>query len=450
PGTIQFLMSRYILTKNHKIGSFIKETLFRMAKGGIYDQLLGGFHRYSVDASWIIPHFEKMADDNAWLLRNYLQAYEIFREGYFKETAEGIIRFFYDTLTAPDGGFYASQDADITPNDEGSYFTWTDDDLRSILTPDEYNVSKMHYFDKNGSMPHDPSKKVLFIAKDLAEIAMVTKIDIGKVKELILSSKSKLLRERKNRKAPFVDKTLYTSINGMAITSFIKAFRSLGYSNLKEFSLKSLDRILSLNFVDNILYRSEGTKAILDDYIYLIEACLAAYEVTAAEDYLKKAIQLMSICIDRLWDRDFGGFFDTEDDIMGINLKIIEDTPHPSANSIAIELLMKLSFLTNEESYFHMAEKCLKVFYSRAKDIHIHAGSYFNAMDGYFNPLKLEIYSNKDSALFRKALRNFYPHLYLSHKENKGFVIPCFKNTCYEPIKSSEEFDSFINNLFKF
>lgn len=449
PGINQFLMNRYIFTKDNRLGNFIKKTLLKMARGGMYDQLLGGFHRYSTDASWIIPHFEKMADDNSWLLRNYIQGYEIFKEGFFKEVAEGIIRFFLDTLTDPDGGIYVSQDADVTPDDEGGYFTWSDEDFRRILTPDEYNVLKMHYFSEKGSMHHDTSKKVLSIAMDIGEIAMITKMDIQKIKELINSGKSKLLEVRKKRETPFIDKTLYTSTNCMAITSFIKAYRSLSYPVLKEFALKSLDRIISQNYVDNTLYRAENIKAILDDYIYLIEACISAYEVTGKEDYLNKAIHFMDLCIDKLWDKVSGGFFDTEDDILGIKLKLIEDTPYPSANAIAIELLLKLGFLSDNKSYLDMAEKSLKIFYRRAMDVNIHGGSYFNALDSFFNSLKLHIYSNIESPLTTEVLQTPYPHLYIAYREDKSQIIPCYKNTCYQPIKSPAELQIFIKQIMK-
>lgn len=444
PGAMEFLLNRYLFTKDESLGDFLKNTLFRMAKGGFHDHLLGGFHRYSVDELWIIPHFEKMADDNARLLRNYIQAYEIFKEPYFKDIAEGIILFFRESLSSKDGGFYASQDADVTPDDEGGYFTWTEEEFMKILSWEEFRVLKMFLLSEKGSMHHDSSKMVLFEAMDAHEIAAKIGSDVRKINEIIQTGKSKLLAERSKRKAPFIDKGLYTSLNGMVITSFINAFRSLKDSSLKEFSIRSLDKIISQSFVNEELFHSEGVKAMLDDYIYLIEASIAAYEITGATDYLKTAIKLMDICIDKLWDKNEGGFFDTENELLGLKLKLIEDTPHPSANSVAIGLLLKLSFLTDKALYAEMAEKSLKAFYSRANDIGAHAGSYFNAMNEYFNPLKLNLFINSESILAGEVIHSFYPHMSVVYKEDMGHIIPCFKTTCYEPLRSPEELRDFL------
>lgn len=449
PGAIEFLLNRYNHTNDESLAQFLKLTLFKMAKGGFRDHLLGGFHRYSVDESWIIPHFEKMTDDNSWLLRNYIQAYEVFKEPYFKEVAEGIIRFFKETLSSSEGGFYASQDADVTPDDEGGYFTWTEKDFFRVLTAEEFKVLSMHFLSEDGSMHHDSSKMVLFDVMDLQEISAKTSIDIKRIEEIVQNGKEKLLAERKKRQAPFIDKILYTSLNGMAITSFIKSYRSLKEPFLKEFSIKSLDMIISKRLINGELLHCEGVKAMLDDYIYLIEACINAYELTGLSDYLSKAINLMDVCIDRLWDKKGGGFFDTEDDLLGIRLKLIEDTPHPSANSVAIGLLLKLSYLTENGLYTKLAEDALKVFYLRAKEINVHAGSYFNAMLGYFNPLKLNVYASADSPLALEALKCAYPHTYISYKEDLGYIIPCFKSACYEPIYSPEELENFLRNIFK-
>lgn len=447
PGAMEFIFSRYIFTKDASLGDFLKNTLLRMAKGGFHDHLFGGFHRYSVDESWNVPHFEKMADDNAWLLRNYIDVYEIFKEPYFREIAQGIIRFFRESLSSKDGGFYASQDADVTPDDEGGYFTWTEGEFVGILSREEFKVLKMHFLSEKGSMHHDSSKMVLFEAMDAHEIAAKTGTDVTKINEIIQNGKNKLLVERNKRESPFIDKGLYTSINGMVITSFIKAFRSLRDSSLKEFSIISLDKIISQNFLNEELFHSEGIKAMLDDYVYLIEASIAAYEITGSTDYLKTAIKLMDICIDKLWDKNEAGFFDTENELLGIKLKLIEDTPHPSANSIAVGLLLKLGFLTDKTLYTEMAEKSLKAFYSRAKNIGVHAGSYFNALDEYFNPLKLSLFIKPDGILVSEVLHLFHPHISVVYKENIGHIIPCFKTTCYEPLHSLEELTDFLDKV---
>jgi uncharacterized protein YyaL (SSP411 family) len=445
-GALEFLMKRYFLTRNKSIGYAVKKTLESMAKGGFHDQIGGGFHRYSTDEAWIIPHFEKMADDNAWLLRNYIDACFLFGDMYFKEVSEGIIQFLRDVLSDPEGGFYASQDADVSPDDEGGYFTWKDKELRKILNDEEYKILSLHLLHEKGVMHHDKSKKVLFAGREEKNIADMLKMDLKKVQEIISTAKEKLLRERNNREAPFVDKTFYTSLNGMLITSYLKAYRVLKDRYLKDFALKSLGRIAKSYLTENDFFHTEGVKALLDDYVYFVEALISAYEVTGDSSHLYTSEKLMDICIKKFWDNE-GGFFDSEEDTMGLRLKGIEDIPHPSANSVAIILLLKLLHMTGKSQYQEYAEKALRVFSLRTQDMGIHSGYYFSAMDAYFNMMKLTIESSPEKELTDTALSFSVPYMSIVYRENRGRVIPCFKNVCYEPIDRPDNLKEFLMNL---
>ncbi len=444
PGAIELLINRHFFTKEESIGYAVKKTLESMAKGGFHDQLAGGFHRYSVDDAWIVPHFEKMVDDNAWLLRNYIDAYCVFGYEYFKEVAEGIINFIRVVLSDPEAGFYASQDADVTPDDEGGYFTWTDEDFRRALSDEEYMVLSLHLFHELGSMHHDESKRVLFISMDAEEIAQKLGKDIKTITEIIKRGKEKLLKERNKRETPFIDKTLYTSLNGMLISAYLRAFRVLKDNSLKDFALKSLEEIMQSRFIDNELFHTEGVKALLDDYIYLIDALITAYEVTGEVMYINQADELMELCVKNLWDKDEGGFFDTDNYVLGIRLKGIEDIPHPSATSLGIRLLLKLCFMTGKEAYNQYAEKALKVFSLKAKDMGIHSGYYFCALDAYFNMLKLTLQTSPQSELTDAVLSFFIPNTSVVYGEDKGRVVPCLKNVCHEPIDSPESLRDFL------
>ncbi|MBI5666005.1 MAG: thioredoxin domain-containing protein, partial [Nitrospirae bacterium] len=310
-GAMDFLINRYYFTGDEATGNAVRKTLEAMARGGFYDQVGGGFHRYSTDEAWRIPHFEKMADDNAWLLRNYLSAYAVFGDEFYKEIAVGIITFLRDVLSDPEGGFYTSQDADVTPDDEGGYFTWTDAEMKSVLTDEEHKLISLHLIHEAGSMHHDKSKKVLFQVVSAAAIAEETGRPVTEVLDIIKSGKEKMLRARNSREAPFIDRTLYTSINGMLISVFLYGFRVLDDNELKDFAIKSLDRILALRLINNELYHTDNVSALLDDYAYLTDALLAAYEVTGDSAYITKAEALMKTCLDKLWAGDEGGFFDT-------------------------------------------------------------------------------------------------------------------------------------------
>ena len=350
-GAIEFLLGRYFFNRDEVLGAALRKTLTFMAKGGYHDQLAGGFHRYSTDQAWIIPHFEKMADDNAWLLRNYVDAYSLFGDPYFREVAEGIISFTRNELSHPDGGFYASQDADVTPDDEGGYFTWTDEDFRKLLDDEEYKVLAPYFLHDRGMMHHDPAKRVLYLDKSPEDVAKMVGMDVETVNGIIERGKKKLLAARETRIKPIIDTALYSSLNGMYISAFLKAYRVLKDEEMKGFALKSLEKILTINTDDDNLLHTPGVKGLLDDHIHLIDALVSAYEVTGDESYLGNADLLMSRSIELFWDKDEGGFFDTDEEVLGTRLKGIEDIPQPSANSIAIILLLKLAFMRDKAEY---------------------------------------------------------------------------------------------------
>jgi len=390
PGAMEFLMGRYSDGKDSALENTIKKTLISMARGGIYDQLGGGFHRYSTDEAWIIPHFEKMADDNAWLLRNYVQAYRLFGDELFKETSEGIIDFLLNELSNPDGGFYSSQDADVTHDDEGGYFIWKNDDFKRILNVDEYEVLSPYLLHENGAMRHDPLKKVLYITEGIEEITQKAGMNIEKASKIIDTGKTKLLMERVKREKPFVDMALYTSINGMLISAFFEAYKVFNDEEIKEVALKSLEKILKVNFINKQLFHAEGVVAILDDYANLIGALIGAYEATGDVIHLNRADECMKICIDKFWDSKEGGFFDTEEDIIGTRLKEVGDAPHPSANSVNIMNFIKLSHMSGNEEYLKYAEKALKCFSLAAQPMGIHGGYYYYVLDAFFDEGKGE------------------------------------------------------------
>ncbi|MCX5810186.1 MAG: thioredoxin domain-containing protein [Proteobacteria bacterium] len=392
-GALEFLIHRYSFRKDEALGNAIKKTLTSMADGGIHDQLGGGFHRYSTDMTWTIPHFEKMADDNAWFLRNYIDAYCTFGDNYFKEVAEGIIAFLRRELSHPDGGFYASQDADVTPDDEGGYFLWRDEAFKSLLTDEEYKVLSLYFLHQQGAMRHDASKMVLHIAQGTGELAKQLDMAEKEVKEILLSGKQRLLKEREKRQKPIIDRAMYTSLNGMLISAFLKAYRALGDESVKEFAIMSLNRISKANVLDGKLFHSEGVEAFLDDYVNFIDALISAYEVSGDKNYLDQADLYMGQCVGKFRDKKDGGFFDTEGEVIGMRLKGVEDTPHPSANSTGIMCLIKLSLMLGRDEYMRYAESALTHFALVARAIGIHGGYYFCALNAYFHMMKLDVHA---------------------------------------------------------
>ncbi|MBA4418663.1 MAG: thioredoxin domain-containing protein [Syntrophus sp. (in: bacteria)] len=446
-GAIEFLINRAFLTKEKPLLDAVKTTLLAMARGGIHDQLGGGFHRYSTDQEWIIPHFEKMADDNAWLLRNYIDAYEVFGTPYFKETALGIINFFRTELSHPEGGFYASQDADIVPEDEGGYFLWTDEDLRSALNEDEYRVLSLYLFHEKGRMRHDPSKRVLFLSRSMDDIAQELAMEPALVAHIIKEGKAKLLNVRSLRQKPFIDTAFYTSLNGLVISAFLKAYRTLGDENIKELALKSIGKVMDVNVKKGRLFHAEGVKALLDDYIFFSDALIAAYEATGNTLYLEQAKGFMDTCIEGFRDKEWGGFFDTDEEVIGMRLKGIEDIPHPAANSLAILVLLRLSLATNDEAYRNHARKALEAFAPYGQSHGIHGGYYFSALDGFFHMVELTLNTSSRSDLSKTALALFHPYKAVRYGEDKGNVMACYKNICHEPFTIPSDIKAFFDAI---
>jgi uncharacterized protein len=447
-GAFEFLLSRGFFDNAASTGKLIASALTKIARGGIYDHLQGGFHRYSTDVGWIIPHFEKMADDNARLLTNYINLSSLFPDELFREVSFGVVRFLTEILSDPEGGFYASQDADVTPDDEGGYFTWTDSEFKAFLDKDEYPVLARYFLHGKGSMHHDPDRHVLFINKSIIEVAEEAGIPTEKAITLLHRSKEKLIRERTKRTAPVIDTTLYTSLNSLVITALLNVSMVLQDNTLKEKAFSSLRRIIKLRLLNGNLLHTRGVAAMLDDYIFLTEALVIAYEASSMQSWLDKAIEIMESCIAKLWDEKDGGFFDSETALLGIRLKSIEDTPHPSANSVAIRLLQKLHYLTDKILYKDVAEKALKAFYGKTSGIGLHWASYYSALDASTRTLVLTIHENPDSELAAAARTLYYPYKVIRYSsEGQRGIVPCVEQVCMSRIHTVQELEAFVRKL---
>jgi uncharacterized protein YyaL (SSP411 family) len=450
-GAIEFLMQRYAMTGNGVIASAVRKTLDAMMDGGFHDQLGGGFHRYSVDESWGVPHFEKMADDNAWLLKVYVDAYSLFEDVRYKRVAQGIVGFVREVLSDESGGFYASQDADVTPDDEGGYFTWTGQDLKNLLEPEEERVFSLAYLSPKGVPDHASSKTVLLRAMTVEEVSRRLHMEISEVARAIERSKTKLLAQRRARTAPFVDTTLYTSLNGMLIAAFLHASRVLADRDSEAFALKSLSRMLEERFVGEVLFHSDGVEGFLDDHVNLAQALLEAYETTGDVSHLARATAMMDRTIDRFRDARNGGFFDTSQEVLGARLATTEDMPHPAPNSVAIMLLVKLSALTGEERYRVLAEEALKGGIVAARRAGAHAGSFFAALDAFYHLVSLRLEGALSQDLSAGALGLVMPFTAVSHGPvatgEPARIIPCRNNVCLEPLLDPSSFRAFVETI---
>src|SRR5271166_86490 len=311
---------------SEQLRNLIVTTLEHMANGGVYDQLAGGFHRYSVGERWVVPHFEKMCYDNSELLKNYAHGYQATGQEFFADVARDIIRWMDEWLSDRErGGFYASQDADINMDDDGDYFTWTLDEARAVLTEDEAQVAALHYdINEVGEMHHNAAKNVLYVRASVEEIARRMNRTTEAVAELLMSAKKKLYAARLQRTTPYIDKTVYVGWNSLCISAYLEAAKVLSLADARRFALRSLDRVLgqawkhsSARLLHVVSYSDPAAahrevSGLLEDYAFTALACLDAYEATADLSYFKFAHEIMDAMISRFYDATSGGFFDSE------------------------------------------------------------------------------------------------------------------------------------------
>jgi uncharacterized protein len=387
---IDLLLERYQAGGAPRLLEVAATTLEKMGSGGVYDQIAGGFHRYSVDERWCVPHFEKMSYDNSELLKAFIHGYQVTHNPFFREVAEGIIEWTNTVLSDQvRGGFYASQDADQSIEDDGDYFTWTLEEVRAVLAPEEARVIELIYdVEAHGEMHHDPAKNVLWIARQPGEVAAILGINEAGTRLTLARAKGKLLTARLARSTPFVDTTLYVSWNSMFASAYLAASAVLGGAQgaaCRAFALKTLDRILAEAWSDTrgFAHRvgSERLDGSLDDQIFAAIALLDAYEATLDQRYFDAARRAADFTIAEYFDAEGGGFFDRASGAaaMGgleVRRKPLQDSPTPSANSSAAIVLDRLFGYTGEARYREHAEATLEAFAGIAFQFGIHAASY--------------------------------------------------------------------------
>jgi uncharacterized protein YyaL (SSP411 family) len=411
--------SRPDASPNAALSELVVTTLEHMARGGVYDQLAGGFHRYSVDERWVVPHFEKMCYDNSELLKNYVHGYQATGSEFFADVARDIIRWMDEWLSDRErGGFYASQDADISMDDDGDYFTWTLDEARAVLSEEELKVAALHYdINEVGEMHHNPAKNVLFVRASVDDVAQRLKLAIARAQELLDSAKKKMYAARLLRTTPYIDKTVYVGWNSLCVSAYLEAAKVLKLDDAKRFALRSLDRVLAEAWKTNqeeSKAAGEGARAtyapssvalsasllhvvsysdpkaehrevagLLDDYAFTVLACLDAYEATADLSYFKFAQAIGDTMIAKFFDATSGGFFDSELATDGKSLgvlatrrKPLQDSPTPAGNPMAAIALIRLHHYTGDASYRDKAEQTLETFAGVAEQFGIFAATY--------------------------------------------------------------------------
>ena len=488
---VDLVLERYQQTKEKHLLAMIETTLEKMARGGVYDQLAGGFHRYSVDERWLVPHFEKMSYDNSELLKNYLHVSQISekydREASFSETAESIVIWVMKALSdRENGGFYASQDADYSLDDDGDYFTWTLDEVRAVLTAEESRVIELYYdVEAHGEMHHNPAKNVLWIARGFKEIAETLGRDADDIVTIKMRAEGKMMEARLQRPTPFVDKTMYVSWNAMFISAYLEASRVLLNDWLakdcREFALKTLDRMLKEVWSESRGFGHRiGGPALdgsLDDQVFGVLALLDAYEATLDPRYFAAAQKTMDLAIARYGDAEGGGFFDRPSDAapmggLDVRRKPFQDSPTPGANSVAAIALIRMHAFTSDERYYNFARKTLEAFAGIAPQYGMFAASYGLAATLFArHPLQVVITGRADDPAaqaleaaahrvyrFGKSVLRVTPetqqlHLAGALKEtlprlpaDKALAVVCAGQTCLPPTSDPQQLTALLEN----
>jgi uncharacterized protein YyaL (SSP411 family) len=453
PSAVDLLLQRCVESNDDATRSgllnIVSTTLEKMAQGGVYDHLAGGFHRYSVDEHWVVPHFEKMAYDNSELLKNYVHGYQVTGNKVFADVAKDMVRWMDEWLTEQEhGGFYGSQDADFSLDDDGDYFTWSLDETQKVLSGDELEAATLRYdIGEVGEMHHDPTRNVLHVRAGMEDIASRLKKSLPETEAILESAKKKMYAARLKRPTPYVDKTVYVSWNALCISAYLKAAQVLKLESARKFALRSLDRILSLGWkpdygLQHVIAYSDPLAAqrripgVLDDYAFTVIACLDAYEATASLSYFNFARKIADTMVGRFHDETGGGFFDVASgpDVgdgvvlgaLAARRKPLQDSPTPAGNPAATIALLRLHAYTNETSYRDRAKDTLAAFAGIVEHYGLFATSYSIALNMYLRPhTQVVIAGSGDRAdrLHAAALAQFSLNQAVLHLA-QGEVVP--------------------------
>lgn len=464
PNNLDFLLHYGVSNNDSEILEYVDTTLTRMAYGGVFDHVGGGFSRYSVDTKWHVPHFEKMLYDNGQLVSLYAKAYSKTKNPLYKKIVKETIVFVQEELTDANGGFYSSLDADSENAagelEEGAFYVWTQKELDSLLGSN-YGVFK-DYFNINNYGLWENGNYVLIRDKSNQEISQKHQVSISELNASIQQSLDLLKIEREKRQKPRLDDKILTSWNGLMLQGLIDAYRYLGNDEYLQLALKNAKFIqLELKKKDGGLYRNHKDgkstiNAFLDDYASTIEAYISLYEVTFNDSWLFEAKKLTEYCIEHFKDESTGLFFYTSNDDEALIRRSMEtsDNVISASNSIMAKNLLRLHKAFTDEGYDDIVEKMI---------VHVQT-NFMEYGQGYANWLHLVLFENKNfyeiaivgkdyKKLGHEIAREYIPNSVLVGSEEEGgiellkdrysqgetLIYVCIEGSCKLPVKTTSE-----------
>ncbi len=416
-GVFELFLRHYRSSKERRFLEMVSHSLTKMAEGGIYDHLGGGFHRYSVDAKWLVPHFEKMLYDNAQLVRLYAQIYSITQDPLFKQVVEESMDYLLREMLHPEGGFYSTQDAD-SEGEEGKFFIWSRDEIMQIVGEEIgeifcriYDVSEYGNFE---------GRNILHPTITLEQSSKYFKREVKEIEEFVEKARTKLFQEREKRVKPFRDEKILTSWTGLMLSGLAEAFKLLAKPSFLEAAANSADFFFTRMVRDGFLlhtYKNGQAKlrGYLDDYSFIIVGLLDLYEATLEHSNLDRAKQLAETMIREFWDDTDGGFFFTgiSHEKLISRTKPFSDSSIPSGNAMASQALLRLYHYTGKEDYLKKAEKVLRLHYDTIEKQPFGFAHMLSALDFYLEkPQEIVLVGEKKDQATKDLLHEIYS-LYL-------------------------------------
>ena len=403
PTVLEFLLRHYQRTQEKEALNMVTLTLEKMAQGGIYDQIGGGFHRYATDSYWLVPHFEKMLYDNALLSQVYLHAYQITKMPLFRRIAEETIDYVLRDMTSPDGGFYSSQDAD-SEGKEGKYYVWASDEIKKVLDERTSNITNDYYgVTEKGNFE---GLNILHVTGDLHP----------EESGIIEHSKDILLREREKRVKPGRDDKILASWNGLMLASLAEAAVALGRKDYLKAAVKNGLFLLGLMTSDGFLRRvySHGQAKIngyLEDYALVADGLLNLHQVTLTGQWLKEAIRLSEIIVKDFWDDEAGIIYDTGErhQALFVRPKSTQDGALPSGSSAATQVLLKVAHITDDKRLQRIAARSLLTMRENLARYPVSFGNWLCTLDFYLsNKKEIVIVGPSDDRSTAEMMRVLY------------------------------------------
>ena len=465
--TLEFFLHTHFRTRTAEPLDIVQHTARKMAEGGMYDQLGGGFHRYSVDARWLVPHFEKMLYDNALLTRLYLHIFQLTKDDFARRIAEETLDYVVREMTDARGGFYSSQDAD-SEGEEGKFFVWTRAELVAILGEKNAAIVCDYYDVTEGG--NFEGKNILHVIATVEEVAAKHSISVEDTREILEQSRQQLFDVRERRVKPGRDEKVLTAWNGLMLTSFAEASAILNRADYAEVARANARFLLTDLQREGLLLRTwkDGEAKLngyLEDYASLIDGLISLYEATGELEWIENAIALASKMIAEFWDDEVGGFFFTGKNHEQLIVRSKEwlDNATPSGNSLAAVTLLKLNAFTANEDYLRRAVTILRLMADQVRRYPSAFGLTLQALDFYLSSaLEVAIVGREDDASFgelQAVLNNTYlPNRVIapcrSDWERSATVLPllegrtavgkatayvCRSHTCQSPVSSPDD-----------